>query len=287
MSISSIETQPTAAPSILLLEDNEALMAVLTDLLRSALPGCVLLTASSIAQAHARLAEAAPGIPGLFVLDINLPDGTGLDFLCDVRTTHPDARALVMTAAPLPSYRDRARRLGVLHFLEKPFSLDTFIATVRALLDPARAPEPALFAPTLREFDLPDLVQIRCLAGATSVLECRSPRGDERGAIYFRRGRIVHASLRPTASRSSSHGRAEEAGATSATETEGREAFRRMVRWKGGAFSETPAPPGQVRGSIYRDWQLLLQEAAEDAAEEGGENAVAPSAPGGSSTGSR
>ncbi len=276
MSFSSLETQPTTAPSILLLEDNETLMAVLTDLLRSALPGCVLLTASSIAQAHARLAEATPGVPGLFVLDINLPDGIGLDFLCDVRTTHPDARALVMTAAPLPSYRVRARRLGVLHFLEKPFSLDGFIAIVRSLLDPARAPEPALFAPTLREFDLPDLVQIRCLAGATSVLECRSPRGDERGAIHFRRGRIVHASLRPTASRSA-HGRAEEAGTTAVGETEGAEAFRRMVRWKGGAFSETPAPSRPERGSIYRDWQLLLQEAAEDTSDESGETVGAQS----------
>ena len=266
MSSSTSSIRHSPPPSILLLEDNEILMGVLVDLLGSALPGCALLTAGSIAEAGTRLVEAAPGIPALFVLDINLPDGTGLDFLCDVRTTHPDARALVMTAAPLPSYRDRARRLGVLHFLEKPFSLDGFVATVSSLLDPKATPEPALFAPTLREFDLPDLVQIRCLAGATSILECRSPHGDERGDIHFRRGRIVHASLQPTSPRGSERGDGAPHPAT-----EGPEAFRRMVRWKGGAFSETAGPPRQSRhGSIYRDWQILLQEAADESGDDTG-----------------
>ncbi len=266
MPLSPTDPPRSSASSILLLEDNDVLMTILTDLLGGALPGCVLLTAASIAEAHTRLIEAAPGIPALFVLDVNLPDGTGLDFLCDVRMTHPDARALVMTAAPLPSYRDRARRLGVLHFLEKPFSLDGFVEIVRSLLDPAMTPDPAVFAPTLRGFDLPDLVQIRCLAGATSVLECRSPRGDERGSIHFRRGRVVCATLRPTAR------------ATAGEAAEGAEAFRRMIRWKGGAFSETSAPARPVRGTIHHDWQVLLQEAAE--AVDSGPAAKGETAPG-------
>src|SRR5436190_4670106 len=94
---------------IMIVEDNESLVVVLTAVLKDLVPDRKILPARTIEEAQTLACEYPAD---LFILDVNLPDGTGLDFLCDVKTTHPDARALVMTAAPLPEYRDQAAHLG-------------------------------------------------------------------------------------------------------------------------------------------------------------------------------
>lgn len=220
---------------IMIVEDNESLVVVLTAVLKDLVPDRKILPARTIEEAQTLACEYPAD---LFILDVNLPDGTGLDFLCDVKTTHPDARALVMTAAPLPEYRDQAAHLGVVHFLEKPFDLNMFGEVIKSLLNPRLNAQSERFQGTLRDLHITDIVQIKCMSGTTSVLEFNSPDG-HKGIIHFQRGTIIHAAVEGE---------------------EGVPAFNRIVRWKGGSFSELVAI-GQPKQTIFAEWQSLLMDA--------------------------
>jgi two-component system, OmpR family, response regulator len=57
-------------------------------------------------------------------LDLQLPDGSGLDLLeHDLRPTRPDMPAVIITGAGSDADRARAAHFGVLAFLIKPFAL--------------------------------------------------------------------------------------------------------------------------------------------------------------------
>jgi DNA-binding response OmpR family regulator len=231
-----MDSAPKAATKyVLILDDNEPLAGMLVSLLNEELPDHRFLPARTVEEAQLLASEFEMD---LFILDINLPDGTGLDFLCDVRTIAPDARALMMTAMPLPAYQRKAESLGVIHFLKKPFDFTNFVELVKALLDP-HMPGPAdSFFGTLRDLHLTDIIQIKCLSGVTAVVEFTSPSG-EKGTIHFEGGQITHAH---------------------APEQEGVTAFQTIVGWRGGSFAELTAV-GHTPQTIFQDWQVLLIEA--------------------------
>jgi DNA-binding response OmpR family regulator len=56
-------------------------------------------------------------------LNINLPDGNGLDFLEEARAAHPGLLAIIISGTATPEDRLHAKRLGVHGFLNKPFRL--------------------------------------------------------------------------------------------------------------------------------------------------------------------
>jgi DNA-binding response OmpR family regulator len=70
----------------------------------------------------------------LVILDLMLPDGSGLDWLTRLRTAGHTVPVLVLTARD--SIRDRVDGLdsGADDYLIKPFAIDELLARVRALL---------------------------------------------------------------------------------------------------------------------------------------------------------
>jgi predicted glycosyltransferase len=66
-------------------------------------------------------------------LDLNLPDGHGLDLLARVRRSRPDLPVLVMSGEDSKSNRRRATELGAAEFLIKPFALRDLLGSVRRL----------------------------------------------------------------------------------------------------------------------------------------------------------
>ena len=226
---------PNPSRYVLILDDNEPLVTMLVSLLQDDLPDFRILPARSIEEAQTLASEFEID---LFVLDINLPDGTGLDFLCDVRTIAPEAKALMMTAVPLPSYQRQAEHLGVVQFVKKPFDFNAFVDTVKQLLDPSDSGRPSSFAGTLRDLHLTDIIQIKCMSGANAVVEFTSPDG-EKGTIHFQNGQIVHART---------------------STLEGVNAFNSIVGWRGGSFTEL-TPVGSHPQTIFQDWQMILLEA--------------------------
>ncbi len=78
--------------------------------------------ARSLAEARAAVAAASPPLDGM-LLDLHLPDGSGLDFLRDLRAQDGTARLpiLVLTAEGEDRVLREARRLGAA-LVTKPFS---------------------------------------------------------------------------------------------------------------------------------------------------------------------
>ncbi len=70
------------------------------------------------------LVEAERLQPDLVLLDVYLPDVSGLDLLAGLREAAPEVDVLVISAAREADTVRRALRGGIVHYLIKPFSYD-------------------------------------------------------------------------------------------------------------------------------------------------------------------
>jgi DNA-binding response OmpR family regulator len=223
------------AGRVLVLAPEEGLAAAISGALREAAPGAQVDVARSLEEAQRMVVETHPD---LFVLDVDSIHDLGQEFLYDLRTSHPRARAIILTAVHLASHREQAAGLGAIHFLEKPFPHGDFVDLVGALLQPAGQPEGEKFQGTLSDLHIADIIQLKCMSGATSVLEFTGPRG-EKARVFFENGQVRHA-IAPGKS--------------------GVPAFNEIVGWKGGMISEVSGA-GASPQTIDLDWQMLLLEA--------------------------
>ena len=232
-------TQPaqSSAPGgrVLVLAPDENLASAILAALREAAPRAHVDVAHSLEEAQNIVVHQRPD---LFVLDVDATYDLGQEFLYDLRTSHPNARAIVLTAVHLESQRERAAGLGAIHFLEKPFPHGDFVTLVEALLQPGGENEGAKFQGKLSDLHIADIVQLKCMSGATSVLEFTGPRG-EKARVWFENGQVRHAV---------------------APGRDGIAAFNEVVNWKGGTIQEV-AGAGDAPRTIDLDWQVLLMEA--------------------------
>jgi two-component system response regulator AtoC len=100
---------------LLLVEDEQLLRwALRTRLVRA---GHVVEEAATLSEAAVRLHQQRPQI---VILDVNLPDGNGLDFLAAQREKLADSVVIVVTATGSVEDAVRAMKLGAADFLSKP-----------------------------------------------------------------------------------------------------------------------------------------------------------------------
>src|SRR5262245_24641337 len=229
------------SPNILLLEDTRTVQNYVRDVLRSLEFPYELLVAKRVDDA-ADLADKNE--IDLFIVDIGLPDGDGIDFLCAMAAVHPAARALVITGTPSDVYRDRARAIGVLNILAKPLQRKALLDAVTTLLPQGRSgdgQEPAGFEGTLGGLSPADIIQLKCLRHASGVIEFSNE--DRFGLVWFEEGEDIHAECECVGEHHT-----------------GLDAFRSIVSWRTGTVREVPQPPG-VQRSINKSWQALLMDA--------------------------
>ena len=92
--------------------------------------GYVIKQAMSLAEAREKIAEDSPRA---IVLDIMLPDGSGLDFLNELRQTS-NVPVLLLTAMGTSQDIIRGLEAGGDDYLTKPYNLSVFLMRVEALL---------------------------------------------------------------------------------------------------------------------------------------------------------
>ncbi len=123
--------------------------------------------------AHA-VASAARLHPDLVLLDIYLPDMSGIDVLRRMREAEPDVDVLVITAAREVDTVRNALRGGVVNYLLKPFDADA----LRARLEQYAATRLSLAAaPTLAQTDLDRLFGARPGRADGGVCDDPVPKG--------------------------------------------------------------------------------------------------------------
>ncbi|MDZ4787527.1 MAG: response regulator [Blastochloris sp.] len=224
--------------AILVLEDSQVLLTKLTNELKQRFTDLQILPARSVAEAQLLLNEFEIDI---FILDIFLPDGSGIDFLCDVKTINPESHAIIMTAQNVPDLKTQAEDIGVVRFFQKPIDTQSLFKVIQKILtpDPVKTDEhsPQSFVASLGGLSTVDIIQLKCLSRSTQVL--KFTRSDGKSAkIYFQRGEIVHAE----------------------TDTDrGLDAFNDVVSWKGGRVEESAEPIAEQ--TIKKGWESLLMDA--------------------------
>ncbi|HSW06909.1 response regulator transcription factor [Aquabacterium sp.] len=116
---------------ILLVDDHEIVRRGLRQLLAEAWPEASFGTAGTVSAAR----EAMTREPWqLIVLDINLPEGSGLDLLAQARQLSPRVPVLVLSAYPEEEFAVRAFKLGAAGYLTKASVADEMLLAVQRVL---------------------------------------------------------------------------------------------------------------------------------------------------------
>lgn len=241
---------PGKGSGVLVLAQDEQLADQIQAALREAAPDARAIVARSLDEAQRAVVHDRPD---LFVLDMDAVAEGGQEFLYDLRTSHPHARAIILTAGHSAPHREHAAGLGAIHFLEKPFPHADFVTLAEMLIAPADKGGAEKFQGTLSDLHIADIIQLKCISGSSSALEFTGPSG-EKARVYFEGGQVRHAT---------------------APGKQGVEAFNEIVNWTGGKISEVSGASAQER-TINLDWQVLLMEAVRQIDETRGTAGEAP-----------
>src|SRR5216117_359304 len=106
---------------VLIVEDSLVSALAAERVIGQSLPGARILRAQNCFEARLMLKMYDFE---MFVLDVHLPDGCGLDLARHIIEVKPSAKIIVMTADRAEEVSHKARAFGVQHFLLKPFSPD-------------------------------------------------------------------------------------------------------------------------------------------------------------------
>ncbi len=110
---------------ILMIEDSSSLAEVYKAYLADR--DYQVVVADTLGRAHASLGAF---LPDIVLLDIELPDGSGMDFLADLRAMDNAPEVIVMTAHGTSDMAVQAIDLGAFDFLTKPFDAARLKVTI-------------------------------------------------------------------------------------------------------------------------------------------------------------
>ncbi len=121
-------------PQILVVEDQTNLLRSIVRALNEA--GYQAEPAESLSQASQQMSADVD----LVILDLMLPDGSGLNWLQALRETGSRTPVLILTARDSIEDRVTGLDMGADDYLVKPFALDELLARIRALLRREKIP---------------------------------------------------------------------------------------------------------------------------------------------------
>ena len=114
---------------ILILEDDSELNRGLCAALKS--DGRSVVSTRTVKEAREQIELVTPS---LALLDVNLPDGSGLDLLKWIRSVKPELPVVMLTANDTDEDVVKGLELGADDYITKPFSLSVLRARVNARL---------------------------------------------------------------------------------------------------------------------------------------------------------
>lgn len=120
------------APTVFIVDDESLLLRTLSNALKDA--GYEVLAARSASEGEAVLTGQNRDV-NCMVLDVKLPDRSGLDLLEVQRTRGYAGPVIVMTAFDSSDSERRCRLLSVDHYLRKPFDLEVMVGLIRGLAE--------------------------------------------------------------------------------------------------------------------------------------------------------
>lgn len=126
--------------SILVIDDNTLLLSKIVRSLLKA--NHTVRSATSLMDARQILQQE---IPQVLCLDLQLPDGNGLDLVQELRNSGRKIPVVIISGQYSEAHRKHAEQLGVAQFISKPFALQDLHAVLRKLLDNSEPSEDVTF----------------------------------------------------------------------------------------------------------------------------------------------
>ncbi len=112
--------------SILIVEDDPASQNILLRLLET--QGYSVVTAST---GHEAMAAASKSRPKLALVDVVLPEVSGMDFLRWIRINHPKTKVIILSVLETNSpVAQEARDMGVFDYFRKPPNFQDLLARI-------------------------------------------------------------------------------------------------------------------------------------------------------------
>src|SRR5262249_51410994 len=118
-------------PTVLLVEDDDLILDAMTRMLVRR--GFLVFTAPSGHDAIGLLRTPLQPI-NVVILDVNLPDVSGVDLCARIRELHPSMPVVVCTGITDPAELAELLRMGVRHCFHKPVPMADLLASVEAVL---------------------------------------------------------------------------------------------------------------------------------------------------------
>ena len=123
-----------SAPIVFVVDDDVSVRESLETLIRSA-----GWKPETFASAQGFLARSRPDVPSCLVLDVSLPDLSGLDLQNRVAADRSDMPIIFITGYGDVPMTVQAMKAGAVEFLTKPFEADVLLTAVRNALERSRA----------------------------------------------------------------------------------------------------------------------------------------------------
>ena len=115
---------------IMLVEDQPDFRRLMVALLARQPDLEVVAEAGSLTEAREHAAEVSFDVA---VLDLGLPDGSGVDLISDLRGSNPDAAVLILSASLDPASLERATKAGASEIMDKLSTPGELIGAIRRL----------------------------------------------------------------------------------------------------------------------------------------------------------
>jgi two-component system invasion response regulator UvrY len=113
----------------------------------------------------------------LLLMDIHMPNRSGLDILKHVKTGYPDVRVLVMSGLPEEQYARNVLRAGASGYLSKGGTPEELLKAVRTVLQGRRYVSSALAEAMAMDLEFPQKKQTAALSSDSSGVSTVSQAG--------------------------------------------------------------------------------------------------------------
>jgi DNA-binding NarL/FixJ family response regulator len=124
-----------AESGVLICDDNAAMRVLLTVLVDTAHG---LRVAGEAGDGDEAVLEATRLQPDVILLDLAMPNRSGLDALPDLRRVAPDAQIVVLSGFASATVAEEVLALGARAYLQKGEDPDTIVATIQSAAADAR-----------------------------------------------------------------------------------------------------------------------------------------------------
>ncbi len=130
------ENTPESQGSVLVVDDEAEIRESLETLLQ--LEGYTVTTAATGREGLSQIGERAFDV---VLLDLALPDKSGMDVLAEIRLANPQQAVIMVTAYGTVENAVRAMQTGATNFIQKPWDNEKLLADVRAAIARHKAEE--------------------------------------------------------------------------------------------------------------------------------------------------